>query len=238
MPQQDKGPWDHIVVGAGSAGCVLVKRLLQAGRRVLLLEAGGSDRSLWLKLPVGYFRTIFDERFARQFEVEAQEQTAMRRMIWPRGRILGGSSSINGLIYIRGQHADYDNWAQLGATGWSYKEVLPYFLRSECFDGPPSAYHGTGGELGVSELRNKDPSCQAWLDAAQEYGLPFNPDFNGASDYGVGRYQLSIKGRWRSSAAAAFLRPVERHPNLTLRTGVLVSRVLIEQGRAVGVVCR
>jgi hypothetical protein len=118
---------------------------------------------------VGYFRTIFDERFARQFEVEAQEQTAMRRMIWPRGRILGGSSSINGLIYIRGQHADYDNWAQLGATGWSYKEVLPYFLRSECFDGPPSAYHGTGGELGVSELRNKDPSCQAWLDAAQEY---------------------------------------------------------------------
>ena len=237
MPQQDKGPWDHIVVGAGSAGCVLVKRLLQAGRRVLLLEAGGSDRSLWLKLPVGYFRTIFDERFARQFEVEAQEQTAMRRMIWPRGRILGGSSSINGLIYIRGQHADYDNWAQLGATGWSYKEVLPYFLRSECFDGPPSAYHGTGGELGVSELRNKDPSCQAWLDAAQEYGLPFNADFNGASDYGVGRYQLSIKGRWRSSAAEAFLRPVRSHPGLTLLSGVLATRILFEHHRAVGIEC-
>jgi len=230
------GPeWDHIIVGAGSAGCVLANRLVRAGRRVLLLEAGGADRSFWLKLPVGYFRTIFDQRFSRLFETEPQPETGERRIIWPRGRILGGSSSINGLLYIRGQHADYDDWAHAGATGWSYREVLPYFKRSERFDGPPGEYHGVEGELGVSTLRNDDPTCLAWLEAAEQFGLPANPDFNAASEYGVGRYQLSIRGHWRSSASAAFLRPVMAHPGLSVRTGVLVSKLLFEGDRAVGV---
>jgi len=229
--------WDYIIVGAGSAGCLLANRISQAGHRVLLVEAGKSDRHFWVRLPVGYFRTIFDDRFARQFKTQAQPETLDRNIVWPRGRILGGSSSINGLLYIRGQHADYDDWEQLGAKGWSFKDVLPFFKKSECFDGPTSTYHGVDGELGVSKLRNDDPHCAAWLEAAQEYGLPFNPDFNAQTDYGVGSYQLSIKGRWRSSTSVAFLRPVLSRPNLRVVTGALVSRVLIEKGRAVGIEC-
>ncbi len=229
--------WDYIIVGAGSAGCLLANRLTGAGNRVLLVEAGGADRGFWLRLPVGYFRTIFDDRYARQFKTEPQQQTGNREILWPRGRVLGGSSSINGLIYIRGQSRDYDDWEKAGAAGWSYQDVLPYFKKSECYSGSDSPYHGKSGELGVSDLRNSDPSCHAWLAAAQEFGLPFNPDFNGASDYGVGSYQLSIKGRWRSSAAAAFLRPVEGNPRLTILTGTLVSRVLLDSGRAIGVEC-
>lgn len=229
--------WDYIIVGAGSAGCLLANRLTGAGNRVLLVEAGGADRGFWLRLPVGYFRTIFDDRYARQFKTTPQEETGNREILWPRGRVLGGSSSINGLIYIRGQNRDYDDWENAGASGWSYQDVLPYFKKSECYSGPDSPYHGKSGELGVSDLRNSDPSCHAWLAAAQEFGLPFNPDFNGATEYGVGSYQLSIKGHWRSSAAAAFLRPVEGNSRLTILTGTLVSRVLLESGRAIGVEC-
>ena len=233
---QDVSSYDFIIVGSGSAGSLLANRLSQdPNTNVLVLEAGGYNNNLWLKLPVGYFRTIYDERFSRQFKTQPSEGTGGREIIWPRGRIVGGSSSINGLIFIRGQKEDYEDWQSLGASTWGYRSVLPFFRRLESYIGGDSQYRGGLGELGVSDLRNNDPFCSAWVNAAQEYGLPYNPDFNAETSFGVGSYQLSIKGRWRSSSASAFLKPALSRANLTMKTECHTTRVLFEDKKAVGV---
>ena len=228
--------YEYIIVGSGSAGSLLANRLSKnPNHRVLVLEAGGKDSNFWLKIPIGYYRTIFDERFSRQFKTEPSEGSGGRSIIWPRGRVLGGSSSINGLNFIRGQKEDFDDWEKLGAKGWDYKSVLPSFRKLENYQGGENQHHGNFGEMIVSDLNNNNPSCEAWVEAAKEFGLPANPDFNGDTTYGVGSYQFTSTGRVRSSSSKAFLRPALSRKNLTVLTNAMVSKVLFKDNIAIGV---
>lgn len=228
--------FDYVIVGAGSAGCVLASRLSEdPSRRVLLLEAGPADRNPWIHVPIGYYRTIFDPAVAWRFETEPEPELHGRRIVWPRGKVLGGSSSINGLVWARGQRQDFDAWAQRGCRGWSYEEVLPYFRRSEDFEGGSDAWRGVGGPVGVCRPRYRSPVLTAFCAAAEQAGIPQNADYNGADQAGVGWFQLTLRNGFRCSAARAYLRPARRRANLTIETEALACRILFEGRRAVGV---
>lgn len=231
--------YDYIIVGSGTAGATLAARLSEdSACSVLVLEGGGSDRNLWLKLPVGYYKSIYNPKYSRLYRSEPDDGINGRIMDCPRGQVIGGSSSINGLIYIRGQHEDFDDWAKLGADGWDYNSVLPHFRKLETYTGLPSQYRGAHGPLHVSDLRNQNDACDAWLVAAGESGLPYNSDFNGATTYGIGAYQLTLRGRWRESAATAFLKPAMTRANLKVKLHARVTGLSFDKQRVCGVTYR
>ena len=234
------GEFDFIVVGAGSAGCVLAHRLSENGRyRVALVEAGPRDRNFWIHLPIGYGKTMWDAKLNWRFYTEPDANLEGRRIYWPRGRVLGGSSSINGLIVVRGQPADYDGWRELGNPGWGFDDVLPYFIKLESnSEFGEDQLHGTGGPLRVTSITKKHELIEALIAAAENLGVPRTADFNGLNQEGVGYYQLTTRNGWRVSAADAYLRGAKRSKSLTIITGAQVARVLIDQGRARAVSCR
>src|SRR5436190_10270976 len=229
-------PFDYIVVGAGSAGCVLANRLTASGRhRVLLLEAGGHDRHLWIHIPLGYGKLFADARVNWLYKSEPEPELNNQQIIQPRGKVLGGSSSINGLLYIRGQPADFYHWRQLGNSGWSFDDVLPYFRRAEHQERGEDQLHGVGGPLAVSDVCEPHPLCEAFIDAAQQAGFPRNDDFNGPTQEGAGYFQLTARNGRRCSTAVGYLRPARRRHNLEVEPKTAASRILFSGKRAVGV---
>jgi choline dehydrogenase len=227
---------DYVIVGAGAAGCVLAHRLSESGRRrVVVLEAGGSDRRLFIRMPAGFSKTIHDRSLNWGYQTAPGPGIAGRVLDFPRGRVLGGSSSINGHLYVRGQAADYDHWAQLGCRGWSYDDVLPYFMKAETRPGGDPAVRGTSGPLVVSDQRDPDPLCQAFFDAAATVGLGPNPDYNSGVQDGTALYQQMMRRGRRWSAADAYLRPAMARPNVRLISDALVEAVTFEGRRATGI---
>ena len=228
--------YDYIVTGAGSAGCVLAARLSESGRhRVLLLEAGGKDSNPWIHIPLGYVKTFVNPKVNWMFDSEPEPNLNDRVMYQPRGKVLGGTSSINGMIYMRGNHADYDEWRQRGCEGWDWDSVLPYFRKAEDNERGDSEFHGSGGPLRVSNQPYEWEIGKLLLEACIQAGIKPNPDFNGAQQEGCGYYQTTTKDRRRWSTAAAYLRPARKRSNLIVQTHAHATRVLIENGRAVGV---
>jgi len=239
MTMQDGLEADYVVVGAGSAGCVLAARLTEdPSVRVVLLEAGGADTNRWIHIPLGFGKTFADPSVNWCFETEPDPGAGGRKIFWPRGKVLGGSSSINGMVYIRGQAEDFDMWRQQGNTGWSFDDVLPYFRKSEQQQTFKDEWHGTDGALAVSDVIEKSPICEAFKRAAIEAGHNDNRDFNGATQEGVGYHQTTTRNGKRCSTAVAFLHPAMNRANLQVITGATTERVTFEGKRATGIAFR
>lgn len=235
MPAQEHH-YDFVIAGAGSAGCVLANRLTANGRyTVLLLEAGPQDWNPWIHVPVGYFKTMHNPGTDWCYKTEPCDGLNGRSIDWPRGRVLGGSSSINGLIYIRGQREDFDHWRQLGNAGWSYEDVLPYFKRSEGYEKGGDDIHGGDGPLGVSDARARLELCDHFIASAENIGIPRTSDFNRGDQTGVGYIQQTTRNGMRCSTAVGYLRPAKNRGNLTVVTNAHVERVIFEGKRATGI---
>ncbi len=231
-----KNNYTYVVVGAGSAGCVLANRLsANPENTVLLLEAGSSDWNPWIHIPVGYFKTMHKPATDWCYKTEPDSGINDRQLQWPRGKVLGGSSSLNGLLYVRGQAEDYDRWEKLGNKGWSFKEVLPYFKKSEDQTRGANEYHGVGGLLKESDLRLRRPIAEHFINASTQIGIPFNHDYNGKNQEGVGYFQQTCFKGIRWSTAKGFLRPARKRPNLTVMTKAHTNCLVIENKKAVGV---
>jgi choline dehydrogenase-like flavoprotein len=232
----DTETYDFIIVGAGSAGCVLANRLTASGRhRVLLLEAGPADRNLWIHIPLGYGKLFADRRNNWCYATEPQPELAGRAVIAPRGKVLGGSSSINGMVYIRGQAEDFNMWRQLGNAGWGYDDVLPYFRKAEANERGADEMHGGDGPLSVSDARDQHPLALAFVEAAVACGYPRNDDFNGKSQEGAGLYQTTTRGGRRCSTAKGYLKPAARRANLRVVTDALTTRIVFDGRRTAGI---
>ncbi|MCK9908790.1 GMC family oxidoreductase N-terminal domain-containing protein [Microbacteriaceae bacterium K1510] len=228
--------YDYVIVGAGSAGCTLAARLTEDGSKtVLLLEAGGWDRDIWIKVPLGWGKIFGERRHDWMYFTEREPTLDGRSIECARGKVIGGSSSINAMAYVRGNRADYDRWASYGLPGWSYEKVLPYFVKQETWAGPASPYRGTSGPLKTQYASYADPLVEAYLEAARQAGHGFTADYNGAKQEGFAKLQSTIWRGRRCSAADAYLRPALSRPNLTIETAALATRIVIEHGRAVGI---